>query len=329
MIHVLLYGRKDCHLCEVAREELESLQNDIPHELIIIDVDSTDELQSKYGFEVPVIEVGPYTLRAPFEIQELQITLSAAADRQNQIDRLNDPSYRSPAKWTKADAFSWWLSRNYLSLLNVLVLVYLGLPILAPALMNFGATGPARLIYRGYGVVCHQLAFRSFFLFGEQPYYPRQEAQVPNVITFADATGLSEAATSESLYAARAFIGNEQVGYKIALCERDIAIYGAILAFGLLFGITGKRLPAIPWYLWILLGMVPIGLDGVSQLLSQPPFDFWSFRESTPFLRSFTGALFGFFTAWFGYPMVEETMMETRRLLAEKLSRIPRSDTPQ
>ena len=82
------------------------------------------------------------------------------------------------------------------------------------------------------------------------------------------------------MFTARKYIGDEQVGYKVAYCERDVAIYGAILLFGVLFSLTGKRIPALPWYLWILIGIVPIGLDGFSQLVSQPPLNFFSFREN-------------------------------------------------
>jgi hypothetical protein len=35
-----------------------------------------------------------------------------------------------------------------------------------------------------------------------------------------------------------------------------------------------------------------------------------------------TGALFGFTTAWFGYPLVEVTMAETRQIMANKLLRV-------
>jgi hypothetical protein len=59
-------------------------------------------------------------------------------------------------------------------------------------------------------------------------------------------------------------------------------------------------------------------LDGVSQLVSQPPFNFIPFRETTPLLRLLTGFLFGFSTAWFGYPLVEETMADSRQVLAAK-----------
>jgi hypothetical protein len=45
-------------------------------------------------------------------------------------------------------------------------------------------------------------------------------------------------------------------------------------------------------------------------------------------LRSFTGFLFGYTTAWFGYPLVEETMRETRNLMRRKLERYRRLGTP-
>jgi len=63
-------------------------------------------------------------------------------------------------------------------------------------------------------------------------------------------------------------------------------------------------------------------LDGFTQLLSQPPLSLFPYRESTPFLRVLTGFLFGFSTAWFGYPLVEQTMAETRQIMSDKCQRL-------
>jgi len=90
------------------------------------------------------------------------------------------------------------------------------------------------------------------------------------------------------------------------------------LLFGVGFAVTGRKIKPVHWIIWILIGLVPIGLDGLSQLASQPPMNFLPYRESTPLLRSVTGFLFGFMTAWFGYPYVEETMSENRKILDEK-----------
>jgi len=185
------------------------------------------------------------------------------------------------------------------------------------------------MIYRLYGGLCHQLSYRSWFLFGEQPYYPRKAAGMDDILTFNEATGLDE----EGVVEARNYTGSEKTGYKVALCQRDVAIYGAILLFGIIFVLTGRKIKSLPFWLWILIGMIPIGFDGgtqiLSQLLAEPTFDFLQplfgflpLRESTPFFRTLTGFLFGFSTAWFGYPLVEEAMHDTRSLLVSKFARL-------
>jgi uncharacterized membrane protein len=96
-----------------------------------------------------------------------------------------------------------------------------------------------------------------------------------------------------------------------------------MLLFGLVFALSGRKIPPLPLVIWVIVGILPIGLDGGSQLVSQAGwFSWFPYRESTPLLRSLTGALFGFTTAWFGFPVIEETMEETRRLLAVKRARV-------
>ncbi len=332
MIQVTLFSREGCHLCEDVLRDLDDLRVRYPHRLEVIDIESDSELKKRFDLEIPVVQVGPYLLKAPFTRQELEVTLAAQLDRVEHIERIkNPPAYmQTPASytWSRADAITYWLSRHYLALFNLFVLIYVGIPFIAPVLMRAGAETPANVIYRAYSAVCHQLAFRSFFVFGEQPVYPRQAAGLEDLKSFGEATGLSEGNYDRDLTAARQYVGElsheHPVGYKVALCERDIAIYAAILLFGVVFSVTGRRLPPLPWYLWILIALAPIGLDGFSQLLSQPPLNFLPFRESTPVLRVFTGGLFGFGTAWFGYPLVEETMAETRQILSDKWERVQR-----
>lgn len=327
MVEVVLFSRNDCHLCDDVEEELGKLQTDIPHHLSVVNINESQELSNKYGEKIPVVEVGPYRLEAPIDMQDLKITLMAAQHREDQIARIDksieDGTLKLNLSWTTSDRFSFWLSRNYLKVFNIFVSIYLFLPILAPILMKSGVEKPASWIYSAYGAVCHQLAFRSWFLFGEQTAYPRDAANVDRLITFGEATGLDEG----DLWGARRYVGDELVGYKMALCERDVAIYAGILLFGLIFGLTGRKIPSIPWYIWIILGIIPIGLDGFSQLISQPPLSLIPYRESTPLLRSITGLLFGFVTAWFGYPLVEQSMQDTEEYLNGKMDRIKRQST--
>ena len=217
---------------------------------------------------------------------------------------------------SSGDRMTRFISHHYLALVIIFLLLYAGLPFLAPVLMRSGATLPANIIYRIYSPMCHQLAFRSWFLFGEQAYYPRDLSGISGVVNYDELAGTSTVDLNE----ARAFLGNETVGYKVALCQRDVAIYGFMLLFGVMFALTGRRLPPLPWYVWVILGMGPIALDGFSQLpgLAANLPAWLPNRESTPLLRTLTGGLFGWMTAWYLFPMLEATASEARKFMYRK-----------
>ncbi len=204
-----------------------------------------------------------------------------------------------------------WLKHHYLALINAVLAIYIILPLMAPVLMKIGQTKAADVIYRFYSPLCHQLAYRSFFLFGEQAVYPRELAGLEGMKTYEEATGFD----GDDNLTAMAFRGNEQLGYKTALCQRDLAIYSSLLLFGLVFALTGRKIKPLPWLAWIILALGPMGLDGLSQLVSQmniPAFGGFTMRESTPLLRILTGAMFGWFTAWFGLPSIDEMINEKK-----------------
>jgi len=306
-----------CHLCERTAEDLLSLQSQFPHRLVQIDIEK--EEISEFNDQIPVLEVGPYQIKAPFDKKTIEMTLGAAQDRIVHLDQMKPQSHQRKVKRGKevsfADRLFHWLSKRYMLVFNIFVFIYLGLAFLAPVLQANGYITPAKIIYTVYGRLCHQLAFRSWFIFGEQSAYPRSLAGVANLLTYEQVTGFD----TFDLDTAHKFIGNEILGYKLALCQRDIAIYGAILAFGLLFSLTGRKIPSLPIAAWFILGILPIGIDGLSQVVSQLPWHILPIRESTPLLRTITGGLFGFSTAWFGYPIVEESMQDTRKVMTVKL----------
>ena len=118
-----------------------------------------------------------------------------------------------------------------------------------------------------------------------------------------------------------------------------MAIYGFVLVGGLVYALLRWRfkIKPLPLLLFLLVGMVPIGLDGFSQLFGywSTPLDgsdpsgimasinsIFALRESTPFLRTCTGALFGFMLVWLAYPHVDAGMKETERDVARKLKKI-------
>ncbi len=328
MMQVVLYTRKNCKLCDQAKADLSALHLEIPHELVEVDIDTDPDLVAVYGERVPVIQAGPFTLEPPFDQRKLRMTLGAARD--NQLERLQyeGESYKKQVHRrqtiTGADKFAYFFSKHYLLLVNIFLLLYAGLPFLAPVLMKAGFPNLARPIYSLYGATCHKLAYRSWFLFGEQPAYPREVAGIEGWHTYGEVSGNNE----NDLWAARDYNGGVssdgiQVGYKVPFCQRDVAIWGAMFLFGILYALSGRKIPPLSILVWFIVGILPIGLDGGTQLISQTGWFSWlPFRESTPLLRTLTGALFGFTTGWFGIPVLEETFADTRRILAAKSARI-------
>lgn len=210
------------------------------------------------------------------------------------------------------DRAIFWLSKHWLAVLNIFFSLYLGLPFLAPVLMKLGATGAGLLIHQFYAPQCHQLAQRSWYLFGPQGAYRLDElvalVGVENLPSYPWPSG---------------FVGHETVGYKVALCQRDTAIYGAILVGGLLFGLLRRRVRPLPWWGYVGMGLIPVALDGGSQWISYLLaylFPRWGItpRESTPLLRVVTGALFGIATVWLALPYVEQSFAGVRQTLQQR-----------
>ncbi len=51
---VTMYSRRNCHLCEVAKEVVESARNEAEFEFEVVFIDGDAGLEKEYGEEVPV-----------------------------------------------------------------------------------------------------------------------------------------------------------------------------------------------------------------------------------------------------------------------------------
>jgi glutaredoxin len=51
---VMMYSRRNCHLCEVAKEVVESARNEADFEFEVVFIDGDEGLEKEYGEEVPV-----------------------------------------------------------------------------------------------------------------------------------------------------------------------------------------------------------------------------------------------------------------------------------
>jgi uncharacterized membrane protein len=171
------------------------------------------------------------------------------------------------------------VARHWLLALNVACAVFLGGALLAPMLAVLGWQSAAAGVYAIYRFACHQWAFRSFFLFGEQPVYSDQQLADLGLDPFT-------------------FAGSPSLGWKMAFCERDLAIYLGLLLIGLLYARRRDLRPAS--FLVYGLLIVPMALDGFTQL--------FGWRESTWELRTSTGLLFGLASAWLVLPRLDVSL---------------------
>ena len=173
------------------------------------------------------------------------------------------------------------IGRHWLLITNLLVAMFLALPFVAPLLMHLGRADLANLIYSAYQLTCHEWPFRAYFMFGPQATYSASELQAHGV------TGIYD------------FKGSPELGYKVAFCARNVAIYAAALAAGLVYAWQRYRLAPLSIGAYSL-AMVPMALDGLTQLTG------W--RESTWELRSVTGAVFGVASVWLLYPRFDRVI---------------------
>ncbi len=128
------------------------------------------------------------------------------------------------------------------------------LPFLAPVLMHWNLPGLGKSVYFFYGFFCHQLPERSLFFFGQKTMYSLSEIQ-------------SVWQKTENPMILRQFIGNAEMGWKVAWSDRMISMYGGIWAAGLLWGIGRKYIPRFSVWGFLALAL-PMALDGVTHLIS-------------------------------------------------------------
>lgn len=218
-----------------------------------------------------------------------------------------------PTQQTWVDTLNrgvFWLARHWLVVFNTLTGLFLGGALLPPVLLKLGLPGAADILYAIYRPLCHQYPFRSWFLFGPQLAYP-----------------LTAPIHVAEMNTVRNFVGDAHIGYKTALCQRDVSIYGAMLLAGLVYGILRRRKTIQPWPMWayFAFGIVPMMLDGGIQWISYAAWVFFPAFikipfETTPLMRALTGALFGLGIVAAAYPYLNEYFEDVRRVLKEKYS---------
>lgn len=57
MVNLTIYSKKDCHLCDIAKETLLKIQQEFLFSLTEIDIEKDKKAFEKYKYLIPVIEI--------------------------------------------------------------------------------------------------------------------------------------------------------------------------------------------------------------------------------------------------------------------------------
>jgi uncharacterized membrane protein len=232
--------------------------------------------------------------------------------------------------------FAEHIHRYWFVWFSVLYGVFVGLPWLAPLLMQTGAVVPGKIIYLIYSFVCHQLPERSFFLFGQKTMYSLVEIQYRWQQTVDPAI-------------LRQYIGDPSTGWKVAWSDRMAALYTSILLFAWLWWPLRKKIRPLHLYGFVLLAL-PMVVDGASHLISdlsglnqgfrctntwlvtltQNAFPGWFYYGDAlgsfnSWMRLITGTLFGLGVVWFLFPIfvrhiaAEDLLLQAKQGLRNRL----------
>ena len=224
------------------------------------------------------------------------------------------------------------IARHWLFFLNLLIALWVGLPWLAPVFMHLDWTSAGKAIYFIYSFQCHQLPERSYFLFGQQVTYSLAEIQYAWQNT-------------TNPFILRHFIGNSEMGWKVAWSDRMVSMYTSILFGGLLYGLGRKWLRPLSFWKFAIL-LLPMVIDGSTHAFSDLAGIGQGFRDTNIWLqiltnhafssafyqgdalgtfnswmRLITGILFGIALVGFAYPYIDGAFTDIVRRSEDTLTK--------
>ncbi|HUS14617.1 MAG TPA: DUF2085 domain-containing protein [Chloroflexia bacterium] len=129
------------------------------------------------------------------------------------------------------------------------------------------------------------------------------------------------------------------LGYQVAYCYRNSAIYSTMFLTGLLYGAVRRRRPGgslvgllrpMRWQIFVFL-LIPVAVDGLSHMLGYRETNAWfdtltggrlgdfsvgdTLGTLNWWLRVVTGALFGYAVVRLAFPWIERAFDESRRMV--------------
>lgn len=235
------------------------------------------------------------------------------------------------------DRFAMFVGRHWLVSFILVYGAWVLVPFTAPILMHTGLTGLGDAIYFFYSFFCHQLPERSLFFYGPKLMYSLED--------------IGKVWSTENATVLREFVGNDQMGWKMAWSDRMISTYGGVWLGALAYGILAffRRVPRLSIKFWIVVGCLPLAIDGFSHMANDlvAGTTGLGFRDTNEWLRTLTlnalprsfyfgdalgsfnslarwvtGLLFGLVTALAIFPIVGEAMSDMASQSASQFDRV-------
>ncbi len=217
----------------------------------------------------------------------------------------------------------------------ILTVILVFLSLAPPILTLYGFSGISGLLYTGDSTMCHQQVQRSFCIFksengttyfgncintgnvsidGINPYsaglwplgIPSQQANMSGIDPN---TGRPHSVFTDST-----------VGYAFGQCARNSSIYLFMLIGALIFPFLNKTdSNKIPSAIWLILALIPIGVDGTTQLIGNIFgwhyywLSFLGLHESTNLLRVITGGIAGLAVSFYSIPILNNLFSNKKK----------------
>ncbi len=193
--------------------------------------------------------------------------------------------------------FTQKIFNNLPTLLALLIWAYVLVPFLAPVAFKYGYEELGISINEFYEYFCHQRVERSIFLFSQDSFARFYTVEELKNVGAIDQVNPNPKGSGFPEYFGHDYYGNEEVGWKVPICIRDIALYGSLalsLTVLLIRRRNGKK--DIKIHGWILLALlIPMAVDGVLQtvleLMKATWVPAWFIHSISK--RVITGVLFG------------------------------------
>jgi len=155
-----------------------------------------------------------------------------------------------------------------------------------------GQRNVADALYASHVPFCHQMPERSLCIFSKGGSYWVGDCVPKNAEV--QYSGLNQYSNRYHV-----ILSNGAIGYEFGEDARNTAIYFGLLFGGLLFPLTrNASSDKLPRLRWLLLALIPIALDGTTQLAG--------LRESTNILRILTGGITGIALSFYLIPLFND-----------------------